>query len=287
MNLKLNDTTITNKAENSFSFDNVHITPQHQIGLHTQSTWELSYIIFGEGTRCIGDHSEPFCKGEIILIPPGIPHGWFFDSDKTDCDGKIANITLTFGNELLEKCCDLFPELKTVLHQMQAKHEAVKFNNEISTALITCLKNMIHESNAERIPTLLRILLLINKQQPVQHFGKYRRKDKEAERLNQIRSFIICNLRRTISLDDAARHLGMNRVSFCIYFKKKTGKTFVNYYNEFRIEQACLFMQEKDMSIADICYQTGFSNIPYFNRLFKRITGVTPGEYRKKVTSAL
>lgn len=91
---------------------------------------------------------------------------------------------------------------------------------------------------------------------------------------------MVCNARREISLDDVARHVGMNRASFCVFFKKATGKTFVNYLNEYRIELACKLLEEKKMAVSEICYQAGFNNVPYFNRVFKKLKGVAPTEYK-------
>lgn len=53
----------------SCTFDHVHLAPNEQIGMHQQSTWELSYVITGAGMRMIGDMTEPFTSGEVILIP--------------------------------------------------------------------------------------------------------------------------------------------------------------------------------------------------------------------------
>ena len=82
-----------------------------------------------------------------------------------------------------------------------------------------------------------------------------------------------------ITLDDVARHVGMNRTSFCIFFKKVSGKTFVTYLNEYRIELACRLLKQQKVSVAEICYQVGFNNVPYFNRVFKKMKGVSPSEY--------
>lgn len=51
-----------------------------QISFHQSPDWELSYIITGSGTRVIGDVMETFSKGEIIFIPPMIPHVWYLTS---------------------------------------------------------------------------------------------------------------------------------------------------------------------------------------------------------------
>ena len=77
----------------SYTFDCVHLAPDEQIGSHQHSTWELSYVITGAGMRTIGDMTEPFSSGEVVLVPPGISHCWYFDNKVTDTEGKIENIT--------------------------------------------------------------------------------------------------------------------------------------------------------------------------------------------------
>ena len=75
--------------------------------------------------------------------------------------------------------------------------------------------------------------------------------------MNQIQTYVICNAKRDITLDDVARYVGMNRASFCIFFKKATGKTFVTYLNEYRIGLACQLLRQKRMTVSEICYNVG------------------------------
>ena len=49
--------------------------------------------------------------------------------------------------------------------------------------------------------------------------------------------------------------------------------------NEYRIELACRLLKQQKDSVAEICYQAGFNNVPYFNRVFKKLKGVAPSEY--------
>ena len=46
------------------------------------------------------------------MIPPEIPHCWYFEGDDTDAQGRIANITVTFDNDFLDRCSGTFPELR-------------------------------------------------------------------------------------------------------------------------------------------------------------------------------
>lgn len=54
----------------TITVDHVCLTPSQQIGRHQQATWELSYIIKGQGVRTIGGQTEPFEPGDMVLIPP-------------------------------------------------------------------------------------------------------------------------------------------------------------------------------------------------------------------------
>lgn len=65
-------------------------------------------------------------------------------------------------------------------------------------------------------------------------------------------------------------------------YKKKTGMKLKDYINEYRIEQAKILLQKEDESIGEVAIKTGFDNLSYFSTLFKKSTGMTPVEYRKK-----
>ena len=68
----------------TFVFDDVRIPPTRQIGRHSHPQWEISMVITGKGERTIGDRTEEAREGEIIFIPPDIPHEWRFDPEATD-----------------------------------------------------------------------------------------------------------------------------------------------------------------------------------------------------------
>ncbi|WP_337994843.1 helix-turn-helix domain-containing protein [Polaribacter ponticola] len=73
----------------------------------------------------------------------------------------------------------------------------------------------------------------------------------------------------------------MTKNAFCKYFKKRTNKTYISFLTELRIENACkLLNSNKDLSIAEIAFKSGFNNISNFNRKFKELKKVTPLKYR-------
>jgi len=64
-------------------------------------------------------------------------------------------------------------------------------------------------------------------------------------------------------------------------FKKETGQTFKEYINKKRIQIAQNMLLNTNYTVTEIAVQTGYNNVTYFNRIFKKIKGVTPTAYRK------
>lgn len=266
---------------NSFYFDNVRLAPDEQIGLHADGGWELSYILVGSGTRIIGHTSEPFAAGELILVPPHMSHCWLFDASDTDDSGCIANITVGFEESFLDRCTELFPELASSLSRFKEKRNAVKFDPATTALVLPLLKEMCLQSEAHRLVSFLRLLLLLTEDERATVLAASRRESKEQQRLQRVRTYVVCNAVRGITLADVARHVGMSRVAFCTFFKRTTGKTFIAYFNEHRLQLACRLLKDENLSISEVCYRAGFNNVPYFNRLFRRVLGTTPKAWRR------
>ena len=64
-------------------------------------------------------------------------------------------------------------------------------------------------------------------------------------------------------------------------FKKETGMNFSDYLKKIRIDNAKNMLLNTEQTVEDISYAVGYSDIKYFSRLFKKLTGVTPTEFRK------
>jgi AraC-type DNA-binding domain-containing proteins len=89
------------------------------------------------------------------------------------------------------------------------------------------------------------------------------------------------NYQNTITLEEVAGLIDLDKSSFCIFFKKMTGKTFFTYLTEYRIESSCQMIAKTNQTIAEICFASGFNDVPYYNRVFKKIKNISPTEYRK------
>ena len=74
--------------------------------------------------------------------------------------------------------------------------------------------------------------------------------------------------------------MGYSEVYFCKLFKQYFGVSFVSYLTDYRIRKACAFLKETDQSVRRIGCMVGYEDSNYFTKVFRRITGKTPTEYR-------
>jgi len=271
------------KRTKSFVYDHVHIVWNEQIRFHQHAEWEMSYIIKGSGIRIIGDIAETFTSGEIILVPPNIPHCWSFDEHVHDEEGKIENITIIFPESLFDKCLSAFPETELSVSMIRNYHkQAVKFEGITLQKLQAIMVLMLNQNDIEQLSSLIEMFSVIASAKETNIAGYLQNTDKNTERMQTIWRYILNNFQHEISLDDITSYIGMNKASFCTFFKNLNGKSFFTFLNEYRIDSSCLMLRETRMPIMAICYAVGFNDVPHFNRTFKKLKGETPKRYRAK-----
>ncbi len=100
--------------------------------------------------------------------------------------------------------------------------------------------------------------------------------------MKKILNYITENLQEEISLDTIAAFVNMNSSYFSRYFKSKTGGNFIDFLTSMRIEKAKELLAETDLTIEEISAMVGHVNKAYFTKVFKKVTGVNPGEFRRK-----
>lgn len=84
----------------------------------------------------------------------------------------------------------------------------------------------------------------------------------------------------SISLDDMAEELGITRTYVSTLFTQHMGCGFVEYLNSVRVDRACSYLEQSYFKTYEIAYKVGFKDEKYFSKVFKKIKGVSPREYR-------
>lgn len=89
------------------------------------------------------------------------------------------------------------------------------------------------------------------------------------------------NFGREISLEEVAREVNLSPYYFSRFYKEETGTNFSDRLTEIRMEKAKELLKKEEYSIKDVCYMTGYMEPNYFSKIFKKVTGVTPTEYKR------
>lgn len=95
------------------------------------------------------------------------------------------------------------------------------------------------------------------------------------------KQYIQQNYMKPITLKDVSSFVGFNDSYFSSLFKKESGKNFLEYLSEVRMDKAKELLKETDLCIANICEMVGYTDLKYFRKSFKKYTGLRPNEYRK------
>ena len=105
----------------------------------------------------------------------------------------------------------------------------------------------------------------------------------EPEQIARARRFIEQQYREDLSLESVARHTGMSRYYFCKQFVKITGVPFTRYLSGVRVEKAKGLLLNPNYRVSEIAFEVGFQSLTHFNRIFRRVAGVSPTEFRRKL----
>ena len=99
---------------------------------------------------------------------------------------------------------------------------------------------------------------------------------------NKICNYTLSNYKKDITLEEVASLSNLSITSFCRYFKLMTKKTFYDFLIEIRVSHACRLLIENKLPTEMICFDCGFNNVSNFYRHFKKVTGMTPLDYKRK-----
>lgn len=266
-----------------FIFDDVHLPPDKQIGRHSQDSWELSLVVMGSGIRSIGDHAEPMKRGEVILVPPHMPHRWIFDDADTDAEGNIHNLTLMFGSDTLVKLGDLLPEFRSIADAILGIVDAIDYHDPVRARIAELMTAMTGLSAQARIPKVFEILSLLATPDRCHSVGGNNTIRSVEQKLNALRIFCTTNFARRITLQSAADHVGMSKSALCTFVRTHIQMTFTEYLNDIRLSKAVELLRDSEMNISTIAYDVGFASVPYFNRVFRNKFGRAPQIYRREI----
>ncbi len=250
---------------------------------HIHPEYELVYIHSGSTERHIGSNVSRYKDGDLMLIGSNIPHSNLGNRDKND----NREIVIQLSDDFIQQRIIPFPEFKSITHLFERSKQGISFGAAVKKSIGELLLEM------DKLPAFDKLLVLLQVLQKMAKTKDYvllnadsailEVQSNDYARVNLINCFVADNFHRNIQLAELGELTGLTVTSFSRFFKKVTGKTFISFLNEYRIQKSCTFLADKNTSIAEVMALAGFFEAAHFARIFKRYTSYSPRDYRKRI----
>jgi len=101
--------------------------------------------------------------------------------------------------------------------------------------------------------------------------------------ITRAKAFVAEHQTEEIHLGEVAKAVNTSTFYFCKMFKKVTGINFTDYLSRVRIEKSKNLLLNPNLRVSEIAFEVGFQSLTHFNRVFKKILGQSPTEYRAQL----
>ena len=238
---------------------------------HWHNEIELQYIIEGEALTLCNLQTTSLKKGDILFVNTNELHSgnyapthnkfYCFHINKEFFNNHIGNEYVVFENVIRDEECSAI---------MDEIINTVKSENYLSRIKVGGLLYKFFALCAERHKKAV-----LNETDFKKHYNR-------TDKFNDMVKYIEDHYAEPLTVSDLASLFFITPSHFAHFFKRKSGKSVIQFLNEVRITNAQLYLEQDDTPISEIALSVGFDDINYFSRKFKQLTGTTPTEYRAK-----
>jgi len=254
---------------------------------HYHNTFEISFITEGSGKRIVADSIEDFQPGDLVFIGQDLPHVWIADKEqRTPSNRTLEMVFLQFTSNVLSPPMLALPEFRNLKRALEFSERGIHIVGQTLNEVSEIMLQLPYLKSFDRMLHFFKMMDIIGKSEsniPLaseEYLNKRFRSGNN--RIAAIHEYLMNNYREEINLKRLAGLVNMAEGSLCRFFKVNMGKTVFEYLNQLRIEFACKLLMDQNLSVLEVCLDSGFNNLSHFNKQFRKVTGVTPTEYRKK-----
>ena len=243
--------------------------------VHWHSNTELIFVLYGDITLIVDDKTYIMKEEDICIINPKSNHvikGNHYE---------LLTISLQLNQLKFKNTEDLYFDLNSSGNTFSSNYDIIR-------RLIAQLVK-VSSSGENRYMTLSLLYSLIS--YLIDNFQTSAplklTLSKENKRLEDILTYIDDHYKENLQLNDLAKRFSLTPSYLSSYFKKNTGMTFLDYYNQLRLTAAVNEMLTTTQALETIVFSNGFSDYRSFTKLFKRSYDILPSVYRKQHTPGL
>ncbi|MBQ7340530.1 MAG: AraC family transcriptional regulator [Clostridia bacterium] len=297
-----------NKKTDAHFFDNgsffrgeqrvyIHVSSDFQdyVGvLHEHEFIEAVYVISGKAVHTVGNREYQVSGGDVVIINSRVPHKF---TEICESEEKFVAYDLMFTPDFLDAkainmsefeslknsflLSSLFPESTELLPDMHVSKKRYSDYGELFSKIYYEFQGK--EKGYVQLIRAYVIELIIKFFRDLEKDGVKEASRENVALIHSAMEYIERNLNVKLHVDEIASNIFLSPDYFRKLFKKVTGQTVSGFQQALRVDNAKKLLTTTDKSVEEICFSVGYNDLKSFYQAFKKETGKTPNEYRKKV----
>lgn len=262
----------------------IFFSNSRQMYLHSHDFLEINYVEKGTGYYLIEEKEYEIREGDIFIINNQERH-------MAVHDGTLKLEVIVFDPSLLWDRHLGYQLLEPFFNRSASFTNWIRAEDEGYECLMEALNQLREEYQCKKpgwelfvnswTQLFMAVLYRIYLERRRDELGVSGRR-KTFTKLQPVLDYIHEHYLEQIELDDLVKVASMNRSYLCTCFKNFLHMRIFEYIDQLRIDRACMLLSTTDKSITEIAMETGFNSVSYFNRVFKKIRNLSPGEYRRR-----
>jgi AraC-like DNA-binding protein len=260
-----------------FPFDAAEIAPDHPVNLAC-ALWQVLYMTSGRFQYKQRTGVKVFPAPGVLFVPPG-------EGPRLRQDKDLSGHRLLLGEflaaelEIRHRNLKLFSmdaPLVTYVRIPLAETDDIAAQFQVMLAEWTAKKLGYTDIILLKLAELCFRLIRLRDRRPAPGADI----TAGAFSIDEITAFLQEHFTENLSLEKIATAMGYSTSYLSRYFSAKTGICLFEYLNRLRVQKACLLLKKTARSVTEIAFASGYNNISFFNRMFRRIMRMSPLEYR-------
>jgi AraC-like DNA-binding protein len=256
--------------------------------LHYHDCFELTLIKSSDGILEVGNESYPYYEGQLFLFAPGVVHSFVHNEIPLIQNAKPQGLVLLINELFLNTTYIHWQESYLLKSLFENAKSGIVFDlNSCRRTKLIFNKFQKQDITGFEILKLVSIILFELAESKIFNLLQYNSISPNDESVNAspisiATLYIHRHFQENISVEIVAQQVNMSYSSFSRFFKQKIKMNFSTYLQKIRLSHAKKLLIETNLSINQVCYDSGFNNPSFFNRVFKTYQSCSPKEYRSK-----